>query len=164
MGVAEVDLGAGGGCDRFVEGEFAALVPGEGASELARQLEQASGEGVADFGGGVAGWEVNEDDVAADTFHQGPDRGVHLAADDQVALPVPGLAAVRDFSGALVEQFHVGDLVLGGHASPLGFAAMTAGAQLARQRPELSGVERLIDRLGACLHRGVFGVGALQEP
>ena len=75
----------------------------------------------------------------------------------------PIAAALGHLGRALVEQSHVGDLVLRRHAATLRLAALAAGAQLAGDRAEDTGEQGLIDRLGAGPHRRIVRVGALEE-
>jgi hypothetical protein len=84
--------------------------------------------------------------------------------DDQIAFPVADRGAFGNFGGSLIEQAHVGDLVVRGDAAALPFAPLTAGAELAGERTEDAGEQRLIDRLGAGAHRVLGGKPPLQEP
>jgi hypothetical protein len=71
-------------------------------------------------------------------------------------------ATLGHFGGTLVEQAHVGDLVLRRDAASLRLAALAAGAQLAGDRAEHTGEEGLIDRLRAGPHRRIVRVGTLE--
>ena len=127
------------------------------------ELEQPGGEGVAHHRCGVAVGEMDQHDVATDPFDERADRGVHVGADDQIAFPVADDATLVHLDGPLVEQSHVGDLVLRRHAATLRLAALAAGAQLAGDRTEDTGEQGLIDRLRAGPHRRIVRERPLQE-
>jgi hypothetical protein len=79
-------------------------------------------------------------------------------------FPVADRATFGHFGGSLVEQPHVGDLVLRRDPAPLPLAALSAGTQLAGDRAEDPGEQRLIDGLRASPHHRIVRERPLQEP
>ena len=86
-----------------VEGELAALVGGQSVSQFWRELEQLSGEGIADRRRAVAVGKMDQHDVAADPLDEGADSGAHVGADGEIAFPVADRATPGHVGWSLVE-------------------------------------------------------------
>jgi hypothetical protein len=65
-------------------GHLAALVPGQGETKVAGNLEEHFCQGVVEVVGAVACGEVNEADVAAMSLDQRADGRAVVSADDEV--------------------------------------------------------------------------------
>ena len=103
LGIAEVDLHTRLDGEADVLGHFLSLIPGDGASQLGREGQDALGHGLAHRLGTVAIGELEQHDVAAVALDEGPDRGHLLAEDvgsDRSALPAFELVG---FSGPPAE-------------------------------------------------------------
>ena len=105
--VTEVDLDAQGGLDVGPAGHLAALVPGQRLDQMPR----LAGQRRCDRGGGVVGvvavGQRDGEGLAAGALHERRDRAAVGLADDQIALPVAGLAAVLDAGRALRDRLEI---------------------------------------------------------
>jgi len=104
--VSEVDLQPGRLLDAGVVEHLVALVPGQGPPQPGRQLSERSNERVSDDLGAVSAPDRHQHGEPRLAFDQGRDRGTLPAADDQVALPVPDLAAGLDHQGTVMDRLH----------------------------------------------------------
>src|SRR5918994_1160282 len=162
--LTEVDTGAGCALDLLVQGELAALIPCQREPQVRRDLEQSGGGGGARPRCGVAVWEVQQHDVAADPFDERPDRGAHVGTDDEITLPMTDRATLQNLCGSLVDELHVGDLVLGRDTATLRLASLPTCAQLGGKRAKNPGEQRPRNHLRAGPHRRIMRENALQEP
>lgn len=105
--VAEEHGYAGGLGERGVGGEFVALVPGECATNRPVHGGEDEVELHGDVVGGDSVDEVDEERVATDTLDECADRSLVSGAEDEVALPVAGLTAIRSASGPFGDRDHV---------------------------------------------------------
>jgi len=71
---------------------------------------------------------------------------------------------LQNLCGSLVDELHVGDLVLGRDTATLRLASLPTCAQLAGKWAKDPGEQRLIDRFRAGPHRRIMRENALQEP
>ena len=99
MGVAEIDVDAERGFDVGPAGQFASLVPGEGAHQPGGLAAQRSGDRGGDLRLAVAVGQRCGDRVAAGALDEGDRSGEVRFADDEVAVPVAGLYTVLDVGG-----------------------------------------------------------------
>jgi hypothetical protein len=90
-----------------VVGHLLALVPGQRATKLGRQLGDLARQRRAHVLGGAAVRQVQQDDIAARPLHQRPDRRASALADQEIALPMPGNSAIRSLGWAIADQDHV---------------------------------------------------------
>ena len=96
------------------------------------QSGELFGDRGADVLGGVAVGQVQQPQVAGGAFDDGPDRGLAVLAQDQVAFVVTGqpVAVVVGGGGPFADRDHVGDLALSAAAAGgAGFAHGAARAQ-----------------------------------
>ena len=102
--LTEVHLRAGGVFDVLPAGHLASLVPGQGLDHVSGLAAEGAGHGVSGPVGVVAVGKGHRQGLAAGALHEGRYRGAVAGADDQVALPVAGLAAVLDRCGTLADR------------------------------------------------------------
>jgi len=105
-----------------------ALVPGDGAEQLAGQLGDGPAHRGVDLVGLPALGQVEQQDIAGGPLHEGAHCRPPTLADDQVALPVTGNSPVVGLGWALADHDHVGEPALD-RASTLGAAPGPASAQ-----------------------------------
>ena len=78
-------------------------VPGQGLDHVSGLAAEGAGHGVSGPVCVVAVGKGHRQGLAAQALHEGRYRGAVAGADDQVALPVAGLAAVTRGGGALAD-------------------------------------------------------------
>src|SRR5690606_32036037 len=100
VGVAEVDVGAGGDTELEVLGEFGSLVPGEGPQQVLGELAHGGCEAFGDVGGGLV-LDSDQQPVSAGAFHHRRHRRLAAGTQDQVAFPVAGNRPVFHLGGTL---------------------------------------------------------------
>jgi len=149
--------------DLAVQRHFLALIPGQRPAQLRGQWRQGRYQCVADRLGGVpAPGQVDQDGEPAGPVDQRADRRPVAGAGDQVALPVPGFAAVGGRGGPLADHRHAGQ-----RPGPAGAGAAMRlavpptgpqqGGQVAAQPAQLRPVDSLVDRLVHQVPDGVTG-------
>jgi hypothetical protein len=155
---------------------FSALVPSQRATQLLRQLDDCSRDGIADSFGAMpcecgsvldAGLtavalharQMNKERETRRPLYQCADRRT-AQPQDEIAFPMTGYGAVCSFSGALADHDCGGHEGLSAFASALPWHAKRApgaqaGGQLAAQRASALHVKCLVDGFGADAHRFV---------
>jgi hypothetical protein len=99
-----------------MHGHLLALIPGQRAAQLLRQLEDSSGQRRPHAFGGEPVGQREQHHIAAVALDQGPDRAGPLA-EHQVTFPMAGHRPVSRLWGSLADVEGVAQL-----ASPLGWA------------------------------------------
>ena len=90
---------------------------------------ESAGHGVSGPVGVVAVGQRHDQGLAAQPLHEGRYRGAVAGADDQVALPVAGLAAVFDGCGTLSDGPEIAQRAGLSCVAALGFAPSAASRQ-----------------------------------
>ena len=129
--LTEVHLRAGGVFDVLPAGHLASLVPGQGLDHVSGLAAEGASHGVSGPVGVVAVGKGHCEGLAAQPLHEGRDRGAVAGADDQVALPVAGLAAVTRGGGALADGPEIAQRAGLCCAAPSGLSASAAPRQAA---------------------------------
>lgn len=167
-GVAEVDRDVGGDGEGLVGGHFGALVPGQGPLQVRWGGLDRGCQCCADGSGTVVGGQVDEQQVAGAAFDQGGDGGAGVAADDEVAFPVPGDGPVGCFGGPFTDHHHgvgVARLALGCVAvrAAHGAAGAQGAGQFATQFALTLDVESLVDGFVGHVHLRPVGRASAQS-
>jgi hypothetical protein len=138
--------------DALMVEHLVALVPGQRPPQPVREFGERADERVTDRLRGMISWHGNQDREPELPLHQGGDRRALSGADQQIALPMPGLPPRSDRGWPLMNRLHRGGLfertVTGAAAAP----AVPVGASGAQVLPinldDQAAVDRLVEGLG----------------
>lgn len=162
-GVAEVDLRSCVGRDVEVLGHLSALVPGQRAPQRRRELTEGADEGGVHLDGVRCG-QMQKLDVAGLPFHERPDRGAVVGADDEVSLPMAGDGTVIRLKAALMNRQHrLREPSSGSDLTSVTTTMITPGPQWGRCGLAQDPGRGAVDRLRDCLRRHPPRVRALQR-
>ena len=109
--ITEVDLDVGGNREALVGMHLFALIPGQGASQLLRQLADVLGKRSNNSRRVLAG-DLDEHREAGIALDKGSDVRVVRSGRKKVSFPMPRHSAILNLGGPLADRDHIEDMPL----------------------------------------------------
>ncbi len=158
VGMAKKDLEAEVGGEGLVVGYLLTLVVSEAQTELGRDVDETTSEGLT-HASGVFLLQTAEHGVTSGAFDQHANGRAVAGTQNQVTRVVTGDQARLHFGGTLVDQHHVRYLALGcGHAPAAGFSHSVDASQASDQRalelPNRGDINVAVNGFVGGVHRG----------
>src|ERR1700731_4771083 len=128
--ITEVDLDVGGNREALVGMHLFALIPGQGASQLLRQLADVLGKRSNNNRRVLAG-DLDEHREAGIALDEGSDVRV-VRSGKKVSFPMPRHSAILNLGGPLADREHIEDMPLS-TLRVVAFGVTHSDTQLRRQ-------------------------------